>query len=135
MFIEGLRTDSLYLHIFGLDIRISQVVGFVTFIVGLTLMIINLLRVKKLENGKLAEAYYGKKESSSYEFNTNTEDESVDAAKEVAKDKADDMSDTAGEVAEEVSEAVDDKAAEADKAVDDVADTITDTDAKEDENG
>ena len=45
MFIEGLRTDSLYVGDTG--IRISQVVGFVTFVVGLTLMIINLVKAKK----------------------------------------------------------------------------------------
>ncbi|MGI6167768.1 MAG: prolipoprotein diacylglyceryl transferase [Eubacteriales bacterium] len=43
MFIEGLRTDSLYVGVF----RISQVIGFVCFIVGSALMVGGLLKAKK----------------------------------------------------------------------------------------
>ena len=43
MLIEGLRADSLYVG----SIRISQLVGFVTFVVGAVLIIYNLQRVKK----------------------------------------------------------------------------------------
>ncbi|NLW74214.1 MAG: prolipoprotein diacylglyceryl transferase [Clostridiales bacterium] len=43
MFIEGLRTDSLYAGVF----RISQVIGFVCFIAGSALMIRGLLKAKK----------------------------------------------------------------------------------------
>jgi len=40
MFIEGLRTDSLYIG----DIRVSQLVAALTFLLGVVLMIINLRR-------------------------------------------------------------------------------------------
>ncbi len=43
MLIEGLRTDSLYVGVF----RISQVVGFVCFVVGTLLLIINLFKARR----------------------------------------------------------------------------------------
>jgi prolipoprotein diacylglyceryltransferase len=43
MFIEGLRTDSLYVG----PIRISQLVGLVCFIVGTAVIVVNLIRAKK----------------------------------------------------------------------------------------
>lgn len=43
MLIEGLRTDSLYVGVF----RISQVVGFLCFVVGSLLLIINLTRAHR----------------------------------------------------------------------------------------
>ena len=43
MFIEGLRTDSLYVGVF----RISQVVGFTCFIVGSVLLIYNLAKARR----------------------------------------------------------------------------------------
>ena len=43
MFIEGLRTDSLYIGVF----RISQVVGFLCFIVGAILLTVNLLKARR----------------------------------------------------------------------------------------
>ena len=43
MLIEGLRTDSLYVGIF----RISQVVGFLCFIIGGTLLIVNLVKARR----------------------------------------------------------------------------------------
>ena len=43
MFIEGLRTDSLYIGVF----RISQVVGFICFIVGAILLTVNLLKARR----------------------------------------------------------------------------------------
>ena len=43
MLIEGLRADSLYVG----SIRISQLVGFVTFVVGAVLIIVNLRTVKR----------------------------------------------------------------------------------------
>ncbi len=45
MFIEGLRTDSLMLG----NIRVSQILGGLTFLVGLVLMIVNLKRAKDYE--------------------------------------------------------------------------------------
>ena len=43
MFVEGLRTDSLYLpfRLFGMDIRVSQVLSFAIFVAGIILLIIN----------------------------------------------------------------------------------------------
>ena len=43
MFIEGLRTDSLYVG----EFRISQVVGFVCFVVGTIILIINLAKAHR----------------------------------------------------------------------------------------
>ncbi len=44
MIVEGLRTDSLYLpfQIFGLDVRVSQLLSLVIFITGLILLIVNI---------------------------------------------------------------------------------------------
>jgi len=43
MFIEGLRTDSLYVGVF----RISQVVGFVCFVVGTLMLVLELLKARR----------------------------------------------------------------------------------------
>ncbi len=43
MFIEGLRTDSLYVGVF----RISQVVGFVCFIVGTLMLVLGLMKARR----------------------------------------------------------------------------------------
>jgi hypothetical protein len=43
MFIEGLRTDSLYVGVF----RISQVVGFVCFVVGAIMLTLGLLKARR----------------------------------------------------------------------------------------
>lgn len=55
MLIEGLRTDSLYVGVF----RISQVVGFLCFVIGTILLIVNLVRVhrKKLDEIEYSPAY------------------------------------------------------------------------------
>ena len=43
MIVEGLRTDSLYLpfQLFGMNIRVSQVLSFAIFVTGIVLLIIN----------------------------------------------------------------------------------------------
>ena len=43
MIVEGLRTDSLYLpfKVFGLDVRVSQVLSAVLFVVGIVMLVIN----------------------------------------------------------------------------------------------
>ena len=51
MLIEGLRTDSLYVGVF----RISQVIGFLCFVVGGVLLIINLTKARKVA---LEKEYY-----------------------------------------------------------------------------
>ena len=43
-FIEGLRTDSLYIHPFGLDLRISQVLGMAIFLVSAAFLIFFAIR-------------------------------------------------------------------------------------------
>ena len=43
MLIEGLRTDSLYVGVF----RISQIVGFLCFIIGGILLIVNLIKARR----------------------------------------------------------------------------------------
>ena len=55
MFIEGLRTDSLYVGVF----RISQVVGFACFVVGSILLIYNLAKARRADitAGDYAAAY------------------------------------------------------------------------------
>lgn len=85
MFIEGLRTDSLYLHMFGLDIRISQVVGFVTFVIGLVLMIINLIKVKKY-NASKPEPAYVEGEEGSYGFSAEEAEQSETETEETKED-------------------------------------------------
>ena len=49
MFIEALRTDSLYLGGGDSGIRASQLVGFLCFVLGTALIIYMLIRCKKLE--------------------------------------------------------------------------------------
>ena len=53
MFIEGLRTDSLYIGVF----RVSQVVGFLCFAICTTLLVYFLVREKRKEKDK--EEYVG----------------------------------------------------------------------------
>ncbi len=57
MFIEGLRTDSLPIGIF----RVSQIVGFVCFAAGLTLLIVFLEKARRKElSGRAYESVYSK---------------------------------------------------------------------------
>lgn len=44
MIVEGLRTDSLYLpfEVFGMDVKVSQLISLVIFITGLILLIVNI---------------------------------------------------------------------------------------------
>lgn len=55
MFIEGLRTDSLFVGNF----RISKVIGFLCFVIGSILLIVNLMKVhrEKLAKQKYAPTY------------------------------------------------------------------------------
>ena len=54
MFIEGLRTDSLYL--FNTDIRVSQLVGFLCFIIAGSLWVLGLVMARR---GKLNQYFSG----------------------------------------------------------------------------
>ncbi len=49
MLIEGLRTDSLYLGGGNSGIRVSQLVGFLCFVIGTALMVYMFIRTKKQE--------------------------------------------------------------------------------------
>ena len=49
MFIEGLRTDSLYIGVF----RISQVVGFLCFVICTALLVYFLIRANRAEAAKV----------------------------------------------------------------------------------
>lgn len=54
MFIEGLRTDALYIGQTG--IRVSQILGFLLFVVATALIILGLIYVKNHPDSKLAVA-------------------------------------------------------------------------------
>ncbi len=57
MFIEGLRTDSLYLGVF----RVSQVVGFVCFVAGAILLVLGLIKAhRRAAAGEAYEPCYAK---------------------------------------------------------------------------
>lgn len=53
MFIEGLRTDSLYIG----DFRVSQVVGFLCFVAGTLFIAVMLIRIRKKERAASAGEY------------------------------------------------------------------------------
>ena len=101
MFIEGLRTDSLYVGPF----RISQVVGFLCFVVFGGLLVWGLIYSKKLENGTAPEGiarifkptlvenpvFFEKKEKKSGET-VKIEEKSGDEPETVPEEKIDDES-------------------------------------------
>ena len=58
MFIEGLRTDSLYL--WGTPIRVSQLLGLLLFLAGTGLLIYGLIKTKKDDTLKIEENTNGK---------------------------------------------------------------------------
>ncbi|MEA4832536.1 MAG: prolipoprotein diacylglyceryl transferase [Oscillospiraceae bacterium] len=80
MFIEMLRTDSLYINLFGTEYRISALVGLLSFIVGLILYI-------TLKKGGLRheEAVLSKENSFKQMIKESDEDQrEVDSAREKA---------------------------------------------------
>ena len=50
MFVEGLRTDSLYTPFFGL--RVSQIIAGITFVVGAVILVVNAIKKKGFASGK-----------------------------------------------------------------------------------
>ncbi len=56
MFIEGLRTDSLYIG--STSIRVSQLVGFLCFIIFGTLLVLGLIYSKKFESGEQLPKFF-----------------------------------------------------------------------------
>ena len=66
MIIEGLRTDSLYVGVF----RISQVIGFLCFVIGMILLIYNLIKAsRKAKDAQGYELAYKKLSKPSSMFN------------------------------------------------------------------
>ena len=95
MLIEGLRTDSLYVGPF----RISQVVGFLSFITGAVLLII--MSVKNRGNG-YALAAVSAENTASADKTEPTEDsaaneKNADTSEDKAPEKPSDASDKAGD--------------------------------------
>ena len=83
MFIEGLRTDSLYVGVF----RISQVLGFLCFVVGAILLILNLVKARRAEltardyapaYGKITGVTEAFKQPQNDETSETDEEETVD---------------------------------------------------------
>lgn len=62
MFVEGLRTDSLYLpfQLFGADIRVSQALSAILVIVGIVLLIVN----RKKDDGMKGRTFEKKRKKS-----------------------------------------------------------------------
>ena len=73
MLIEGLRSDSLYVGVF----RISQVVGFLCFAIGTTVLTVRLLRIRRkdlTENTDYIPAYAKLSHMKPYEADADAED-------------------------------------------------------------
>ncbi|MBE6561929.1 MAG: prolipoprotein diacylglyceryl transferase [Ruminococcaceae bacterium] len=90
MLIEGLRTDSLYVG----NMRISQFVGFVTFIAGVILMIVNFRRVKEKKEESYTAVYAKAAGGDTTEKNVTEEEEENNGTKEESeKEKKDGSTD------------------------------------------
>ncbi len=81
MLIEGLRTDSLYVGVF----RISQVVGFVCFVVGALLLTLGLIKARR---ARLAAKDYAPAYPKFVTSASTAEAPEPSAAKDTAKDTA-----------------------------------------------
>ena len=85
MLIEGLRTDSLMLGVF----RISQIIGFICFIVGAVLLIINLEKAHKKELSEVEyQSVYSKSIATEPETITGNEAENEDEINEETTEEA-----------------------------------------------
>ncbi len=85
MLIEGLRTDSLYVGVF----RISQVIGFLCFAIGATVLTVRLIRARRknlTESTDYTPAYAKLSHMKPFEGSTDVADES-DKAEELAENK------------------------------------------------
>lgn len=94
MLIEGLRTDSLYVGVF----RISQVVGFVCFVAGSILLVVNLLKVRRASLTTEAYAPTYSKISGMTSDETTAEDTSA------AEDHAENVKEIPQEMSEQTEE-------------------------------
>lgn len=117
MFIEGLRTDSLPITVFGATFRISQLVGFATFLAGLVLLIVNSVKAKKkaaalegpyykkvFDEGEDAEAEPPEAVEEPEEAAEAAEEAVVETVKEAAEDAEKEVSEAHEEDSEEVKE-------------------------------
>ena len=93
MFIESLRTDSLYIGVF----RVSQIVGFVCFIVGLVLLIVNF---EKTHRKELASESY---ESVYTKFTKPSDElcETEESTEEVSENEETEVEEAEPDIAEE----------------------------------
>ena len=144
-FIEGLRTDSLYLG----TIKISQAVALVSVVTALILLIVGLSRTRRMgsdyqlyvntaeskalleEADRKAAEYEAKRGRKKAASGADAEMTDVllakDAAEEAVGEAAEAVKDTAAEAAGEAAEAVKDTAAE---AVGEAAEAVKDTEAE-----
>ena len=109
MLIEGLRTDSLYLGVF----RISQIVGFVCFVVGAILLIINFTKARRA--ALTAEEYVAAYPKFSHAVATSTE-ETENAAEDAESENEENTEeeDADKDTEEEAQEEIDEEARQAD---------------------
>ncbi len=147
MFIEGTRTDSLYVGVF----RISQVVGFICFVAGTVMLIVFGIRARKavLAEGDY-DSVYGKVLGSraagtagSSGKNAGETSEDADAAaeadeaagksEEAAKDALTGLKEETDAAAEELTEKISEAESEAGKAAHEVAEAVEKTVEKADE--
>lgn len=108
-FIEGLRTDSLYIGV----LRVSQIVAFLSVIAGIVLYVLLFLRKKKAvtENGEYNELFEDY-EDLDEEIGEVEETEGIDETEEIDEVEAETIDETeeSGEIAEtEEVEEVEDK--------------------------
>ena len=87
MFIEGLRTDSLYIGVF----RISQVVGFICFVVCTALLVYFLLRARRgdLDGEEYVSVYdklMGRRAKTAEGAEAEKSNESEDGCKDLVND-------------------------------------------------
>lgn len=110
MFIEGLRTDSLYLGPW----RISQVVGFFCFVIGTSLLIYKSIKIKKYSDADLVEyaGVYSKLTRKTEKHNKVSEEEEKKIVDSIINKHKDPAVDTTPSDSEPDEDDIFDKAAE-----------------------
>jgi phosphatidylglycerol:prolipoprotein diacylglycerol transferase len=143
-FIEGLRTDSLYLG----TVKISQAVALVSVTAALVLLFVGLSRAKRMgsdyqlyaqtaesralleEADRKAAEYEAKRSRKKAQISPDEEKTDVLLAKDAAESAKEAVSDAAKSVTDAAKDAVSDAAESAKEAVSDAAESVTDA-AKE----
>ncbi len=143
-FIEGLRTDSLYLG----TVKISQAVALVSVTAALVLLFVGLSRAKRMgsdyqlyaqtaesralleEADRKAAEYEAKRSRKKAQISPDEEKTDVLLAKDAAESAKEAVSDAAESVTDAAKDAVSDAAESAKEAVSDAAESVTDA-AKE----